>query len=199
MYEYSSGNLIKNPQNYQFSKYDGKNFLKNYKDSRLKFIELLETKFTKKQTVDQTIKNIVLGHNDFQNGLKNENKTNELFKFLLYSTYSGKENEFVIRIIDKFVTKFEIKKRIFSTYNSDLKEIVGDYSDLENYILLSCLTLMRYKKTSCLKFLNVALKLNDTICSQIKRLNTTFDALLCKHNFKDELNFIAELISKKGI
>ena len=42
MYSYASKNLLEDTQNYQMSKYVGPEFLKSYKESRVKNIEIFQ-------------------------------------------------------------------------------------------------------------------------------------------------------------
>ena len=55
-----------------------------------------------------------------------------------------------------------------------------------------------FEKTSNLKFLNVVLKLNDLICSQIKKLSK-YEQSLAKLSIEYELKNIKKLSEKKGV
>ena len=57
---------------------------------------------------------------------------------------------------------------------------------------------MEYKKTKNLKYLNVLLKLNDTICSQITLIPENITGFLCLFALKSELDYILDLIKNIG-
>ena len=101
--------------------------------------------------------------------------------------------------MNDFIKKFEIKKRIFSSYNKEIQEASNDYKTLPNYILLASICVLKYKKTKNLKYINVLLKLNDTICSQINIISENNTSFLCFFALKSELDYIFDLIKKNGI
>ena len=70
-----------------------------------------------------------------------------------------------------------------------------NYSNLINYILLSFICLFCYKQEKNLKYLNTALKLNDTLTNQISKNHKYLIPLA--YLVKIELNFIDELIKEK--
>ena len=81
----------------------------------------------------------------------------------------------------------------------DFKENTKKFINLKNYVLLSLICLLKFEKTNNLKFLNVSLKLNDTICSQVKTLVILEDILIFNFVIKKELQIIFDLCDKKGI
>ena len=102
-------------------------------------------------------------------------------------------------IIDTLLKKFEIRKRLFLSYNSNLEEDEDRYDNLRNYLFLSNLGLIRYHETNNLKFLNTALKINDTLCSQIEKFEDEDDKLLLRYLLENELIAVNEICIKKGI
>ena len=100
---------------------------------------------------------------------------------------------------NKIIKKFEIKKKIFESYNLEFKENTTKYLNLKNYILLSIICLFKYEKTKNLKFLNTSLKLNDLISSQRKKLIILEDILLYSFIIKKELEVIEILMNKVGV
>jgi len=101
--------------------------------------------------------------------------------------------------LDILIKKFEIKKKIFESYDLEFKENTKKFINLKNYVLLSLICLLKFEKTNNLKFLNVSLKLNDTICSQVKTLVILEDILIFNFVIKKELQIIFDLCDKKGI
>ena len=103
------------------------------------------------------------------------------------------------KIIDKLLKKFEIKKRICNKINNKFEEKDNEYNNLKNYLLLSKLILIKYNETENLKFLNTVLKINDTICSQIKKLKNDSDKILLKEIIEEELHIINNICNKNGV
>jgi len=190
-YQYDKNDLITNPQKYQKTMFLEKEFLNSYKKSREEIIKKLIIKDEK----------IILN--------ENENKDvriilkKQIFNVEeLLTTILNNKNELNLEnneLINKLLKKFEIKKRISSTMNNEFNEKDSEYNNLKNYILLSKLILIRYNKTENLKFLNTVLKINDTLCSQVKKLKKDSDIILFKEIIKEELNIINKICKKNGI
>jgi len=123
------------------------------------------------------------------------------WKIIYKKSYNSKseamKNEYLLKKNKK--KRFEIKKRIFSFYNQEIKEASNDYKIIDNYILLASICVLEYKKTKNLKYINVLLKLNDTICSQINIISENNTSFLCFFALKSELDYILDLIKKNGI
>ena len=107
------------------------------------------------------------------------------------------------RIIMALLKKFEIKKKIFteydydfSKYDSKLKENSTDFKILRNYILFAAICIQKFQDNNNLKFLNVLLKLNDIICSQIDSISDEHDLSLVYHVINLELEYVSDLNRK---
>jgi len=130
-YPYSSENLLEKPQKYQMSPFEGKDFLSSYLNSRKKIIQILEKnkKNSYDEILDQFKKFIDINFESFSEVVFLE----KFLSFLIYNLLEmnkDKTNEYV----DLLLKKFEIKKRLYSTYNPEFKEITDDYKNLHNYI-----------------------------------------------------------------
>ena len=122
-----------------------------------------------------------------------------MLSFLYVRLKTGKNNETDEKILNQLIKKYEIKKLVCLQYDSDLKEISSDYTKLSNYILLSLCCLLKYEETSNLKFLNISLKLNDTISSQSVEINDIFEKSLFCFVLQKELYYVDTLCKLKGI
>ena len=197
-YEYSSHNLLETPQKYKMTPFQGSQFLEQYKESRRLAIELIRDKVST-ITLDQATTQM---QQDFKHPLEiiNASKfsTKKLFESIFLIVIRDKDDVNVTNIINRFVKKFEVKKRIFSFYNQEIKEVSNDYKIIDNYILLASICVLEYKKTRNLKYLNVLLKLNDTICSQIGLITENITGFLCLFVLKSELDYILDLIKNIG-
>ena len=199
MYPYISKNLLESTQNYHMSKYVGPEFLESYKESRVKKIEIFK-KENLLENYEGVLKNILEKPNSSNFQFNEENyETESLLSFLYVRLKTGKNNETDEKVLNQLIKKYEIKKLVCLQYDSDLKEISSDYTKLSNYILLSLCCLLKYEETSNLKFLNISLKLNDTISSQSVEINDIFEKSLFCFVLQKELYYVDTLCKLKGI
>lgn len=194
-YQYDNGDLLKNPQKYQKTEFKGNEFLIAYKKSRQQCIDKIENRKYKKNRYQS------MGNNDIELILHDkkiylEKLLNELLNLKTNDNEKNSKNNI---IIDTFLKKFEIRKRLFLSYNSNLEEDEDRYDNLRNYLFLSNLGLIRYHETNNLKFLNTVLKINDSLCSQIEKLEDEDDKLLLRYLLENELIAVNEICIKKGI
>ena len=198
-YEYSTHNLLETPQKYKMTPFQGSQFLEQYKESRRLAIELIRDKVGT-ITLDQATTQM---QQDFKHYLEiiitSKFSTKKLFESIFLTVLRDKDDVNVTKIINEFVKRFEIKKRIFSFYNQEIKEASNDYKIIDNYILLASICVLEYKKTKNLKYLNVLLKLNDTICSQITLIPKNITGFLCLFALKSELDYISDLLKNNGL
>ncbi len=183
------------------SPFEGSEFLNSYVNARKKAIEILNQKNKELLDFTNVIKNFqsrALNFN-FSQTRKIKINTEDLLIYFCYNIQNKSIDNDILKIIDIFVKKFEIKKRIFNFYNSEFKEEPNDYYNLRNYILLSIICIFRYINSKNLKYLNTTLKINDTICSQINKINNQIDSSLLNFILKSEIEQISNLCSKKGV
>jgi hypothetical protein len=188
-YQYDKNDLITNPQKYQKTMFLGNNFLNTYKESREKVIKKISVNEKKINFNKNKDVRIILKKEKFD--------VEELLAAILNNKNKlDLENN---KIIDKLLKKFEIKKRICNKINNKFEEKDNEYNNLKNYLLLSKLILIKYNETENLKFLNTVLKINDTICSQIKKLKNDSDKILLKEIIEEELDIINNICNKNGV
>lgn len=194
-YQYSKKDHFKFPEKYQMTSFQNLEFLNVYKKSRefnLKTINKNINEIKKFRDISFKIEK-----EDWKNNKRKNINTEKLLEFLFMEIIKKSNKE--EKLLNKIIKKFEIKKKIFESYNLEFKENTKKYSNLKNYILLSIICLFKFKKTKNLKFLNTSLKLNDLISSQIKKLNVLEDTSLYSFVIKKELEIIKILMNKKGI
>ena len=194
-YQYTQNNLLVTPQNYQMSSYEGADFLVSYQFSRSKIITKLEKipKFVPysenlffSQRVSQATAIIK----------KNKFSTNELYHSIITELISNPKNMQVIPIIDKFLKKFEVRKKIFLYYDNKFNNVGDSFKEIQNYILLSFMCFIRYQVTSDLKYLNTFLKLNDTICSVKNLIINRIDISLFHYLLTSEIKYVSKLLDE---
>ena len=197
-YSYTRNNLLDIPQNYQMSSYEGPDFLISYQFSRKKIITELEKtpdfiSFSNNFFSSQDISDV------YEIIKKNKFSTNELYHSIIMELISNPKNTQTIPIIDKFLKKFEIRKRIFLNYDNEFNIIGDEFKEIQNYVLLSFMCLIRYQTTSDLKYLNTFLKLNDLICSAKKLIVNKIDISLFHYLLTSEMKCILKLLDELEI
>ena len=198
VYPYYNGDLLKNPQTYQMTPYGGENFLRSYQKHRQDFINNIT-----KNKVFQPIKEIITALNlkVYEDYIKNYNleiiDSTKLLYSILFYLKTKKEIPTINNLINNVIKKFEIKKRIYSTYDKKFKETSSNFSNLRNYLLLSLICLVKYEETFNLKFLNTLLKINDIICSKEELLSD--DIPLSIYVLENELTHVINLCNEKKV
>jgi len=181
-YEYSKKNLFENPEKYQKTPFYGREFITAYEKSRIEALKIIEG-----EKIPKNIRKTILSIKEIK---KSRNDTNQNLIKILKEIISNNENE---KIINQFIKKFEISKKIYSSYDDTWKKNSSNFSNISNYIMLTTICVLKYKSDYNLKLINVVLKLNDLICSQIKNITTELDLELCRYNIENELKFIKQI------
>jgi hypothetical protein len=194
-YSYANADLLEFPQKYQMTPFEGREFLSSYEKNRQKILD----KIKNNQTVNSLSHTLKLLQKQFLIDIKSVQKifvtSNQLSSILLRLQHQ-KETQQETKFIMALLKKFEIKKRIFSEYDHELKENSTDFKILTNYILLAAICAKKFQDNSNPKFLNTLLKLNDTICSQIDSINDVNNLSLIYYIINLELEYIRDLIRK---
>ena len=194
-YSYTNADLLEFPQKYQMTPFEGREFLSSYEKNRQKILD----KIKNNQTVNSLSHTLKLLQKQFLIDIKSDQKifvtSNQLSSILLKLQHQ-KETQQETKFIMALLKKFEIKKRIFSEYDHELKENSTDFKILTNYILLAAICAKKFQDNSNPKFLNTLLKLNDTICSQIDSINDVNNLSLIYYIINLELEYIRDLIRK---
>ncbi len=194
-YSYSKNDLLQNPEKYENTPYSGITFLDSYVEFRKNILKLSTIDIK----IDEFLSSVILKNSieTFEN-IHKDFSTLDLFSKLLKQILTGNINSNVISTVSIFLKKFKIIKKISSRYDKNFKGINNDFSNIQNYIVFAIICNILYEKTSDLKFLNVVLKLNDLICSQIKKLSKS-EQSLSKISIEYELNNIKKLSKEKGV
>lgn len=188
-YQYTKRDLLKIPQKYQQSQFEGKEFLDSYFKNRTEVIEKTNCSDKTLESIENELKKIAIS------------SKNDLEKIFIKIIYDKNTNEKLSnnKIIDIFLKKFEIKKRVMEEYDSNNKEKSDNFYYLRNYLLISVLCCLRYRETKNLKFLNTILKINDTLISQFFKINEILNLEILSIILRMEIDFITELYTLKGL
>ena len=100
-----------------------------------------------------------------------------------------------------YTTKYEVFKRLLPAYDHNFKMLKSGHnkSHPNVYVYFSLATLLFYNKTSNLKFLNVALKLCDLLCSIEDTIKEPYLGMLYEYCLKKEEEFVTEILSNKKV
>ena len=199
LYKYTEKNTLENPEFYMYSKYNGVPFLKDYVRTRKTFLENLEGIIGDNGQIEPRISTNAPDDKSLLTILEKFKKadkinTNELLKYLLSANGQNKlDNKIVYYWLSKLLSRFEVKKKLYSFYSNKMKPLCDNYADLSNYVLLSYNLLLYYEKSKNLKMLNGALKLNDLLCSASESEKISSNAILILKTIKKELVCIQKL------
>ena len=188
---------LENPEKYQYTQYTGRSFIKKYQASRIGKIRKIKGKLGLDDSqIKKKLKKVLKSNSSqgIDTILKNSKviRTQDLLLKFLYLDYSKESS---LDLLEKFLKKFEVYKRIFSKYDSTFKKKSKDYSNMGNYVLLSSSFALAYKKSRDVRFLNVLLKINDLLCGSLEEITKNY-LLLVYFSLKEEETAIIKLIKK---
>jgi hypothetical protein len=192
-YPYSSIDLLENPEKYQFTKFQGKEFLEFNFCARKTILKNISSKIEQEMNFTDIVEKITNFKNLENDGYDLEELLGKTLKN--YKNLDKKSNE----IIDIFVKKYEIKKRLSVQYDSNFKEKDSNFKKIRNYFLLDLLCIVRFNETQNLKFLNVILKINDMLGTQISFIVNKIDLSIFKWILENEIKIVMELCKLKGV
>ncbi len=185
---------------YEFSRFEGFAFLESYRESRLDFIEKIKSKVKNIKDLSSHVSGFKKsGKMDLKNLDKSQFiSTKEILEHLLVSASSNKNNDSVYHWLSRLLKKFEAGRKLYSKYDSKMKKVDNEFQNPRLYILLCLCCLLFYKKSKNLKFINTALKLNDSISTIFQDL-TKDEMSLWLACLENELGEVIELAREKGI
>jgi hypothetical protein len=176
----------------------GFEFLNIYSKERKKYLSYIE-----KKNVIQNYETMYLNLKQKNYMFTFEGSTNfQIENILGHYLISFEDDNFskkILPFINKIIKKFEIQKLLFNSYNLEFEPTSTITSNLRNYLFLSKICLDLYEKSNNLKFLNTALKINDTLSSNFTNIKDELDLNIFYYCLTLELKFIIEISEKKGI
>ena len=164
------------PINYSFSKFRGKEFIKDYFNERHDILNFVK----KKLKIDSALKKEII-HSETSHILDgiyvNLLETNKLSDSLFF-----------------FIRKFEITKLVYDSYDSESLLGKGNCENLLNYVLLAICASESFGISDKLQYLNATLKLNDIVSSKVKEIDNKNLILYTKKSIEKELTHVERLI-----
>ena len=225
VYEYSKEDRLEFPHRYVFPPYRGPDFINEYFKFRECILNVLKRKLYKldipeiaygKDNLEfyHELKRVgydpLDGYNigNIQNILKrvkaildDEKRidTKKTLWALLAALTNNKEGFDIKPIIDIFVHKYEVSKRMYLKYSLDNKPCSDTYDDMEIYGLLSLICLLFYKRCKNLKYLNCGLKINDMLCSRTDKLVNIWEIYLSYMIINNEVSIVSTILDEEEI
>lgn len=195
-YPYSRENKLTYPYKYEYTPYEGPVLLDSYYDSRKRLLKIWERGIAKMkpytsesaEVCDYIEKECVS-----ETAQKGTIPTRRLFYEILSHQQKNIFAESNALIIERFIKKFELFKRIYTRYHEGVfTKAEEDYSDIFVYLLFSNI-LVSYilNQTDAGKRViafNALLKLNDTIASTAESICTPAEILLAQRAVTGELD-----------
>lgn len=187
MYKYITDNNLIDKQNYMYSEYGGRDFLNAYADSRNRYIQNLNIPEPDASESGHVAYDELMYYKDAVSDRCGSSGQDAIISKDLRNS------------INLYVKTFEVRKRLYTEYDSQWKPVENAcYDNYDLYLLFAEVLIEIYKNTECTKYFSCLLKLNDTMLS-IQEKFTARQQLLLSNILKTELNFYDKLIRKSGI
>jgi len=150
MYKYTSKNLLENPEKYYYTPFLGQKFIDSYIASRTVFLKNL-----KHENQDLST---------WTEGLNLSNNTDVISTgYVLWNYLKTNKKDDFINVLFK---KFEVSKKIHSSYDLKSYRPIKKNGNILNYILFGIVLIKLYEESRFMGYLNSLLKINDIIISQ---------------------------------
>lgn len=201
-YPYSSGNLLESRNTYFYTPFEGYDFLIAWRRSRRNILESLKQAEDIPGTKDgePIIRDLLFFETEIKSG--NRIKSKELLKAVYHYIGITGDNLFKPELelwLNRLVKKFEVTKRMHEEYGEDFKAAdKKQYKDLSLYMLLAEVFAAAYEKSGRLPYLNVLLKVMDTLCAMHNELNKDLSFRLSILIMKED-TYIRNLAAKAGV
>jgi len=127
-----------------------------------------------------------------------EFSTRKMVSLIVLKLLEGKPEEQKERL-DALIRKFEVFRKIQSTYDNNLKKIGEDADNMALYAYFSLALLLSFSKGKCLKSLNTALKVNDMLTSRELSSEQPETLVLCAATLEWEADLTFGLSKDQGI
>jgi len=148
-YKYSDEGILENRNNYFYSKYEGRSFIKGWSRSRL------TNQYSKTAYVKSEYNLPYFEGNSLLDRLYNE--------------VNSKKYSDELKLLLK---RFEVGKRIYAEYHDDLRPVnSNNYKDIFLYLKFAEILNIAYEESSELYYLNALLKVMDIVVSEKNNLS----------------------------
>ncbi len=206
-YTYTEVDRLENPHNYMYTSVVDKNFISIYAKDR---ILRSEQYFDKKHGIIFTKSYGELFHDNIGNFTTDNKLTLDYFSTLEKINTSKLLQALLVDILkessakadfflSKLIQRFEVSKKLYTIYSSDIRKGEGDANNPTNYAKLALCLSVAYQKTGHLQYLSTQLKLLDLLMSlDVNTVKKRCPSLLIAILVDIELCSINKLILKHG-
>lgn len=154
-YSYAEGDLLEKPNTYQYSQYGGREFVLAWQSHRESVQAELGEPISPVEAdlTDSRLQELPC-------------ELHSLLEDIMADISNGNNMEQLVLkdVLNALVRKFEVTKRLYASYDKDLKAVNKyDYRNLELYLRFAEIVDRAYSNSNNLTFLNVMLKLTDTL------------------------------------
>ena len=169
-YPYSKGNLLEQPNTYFYTPFNGKTFLEAWVEDRRKVIESLPVGSKTPPSagfvsIEEFVRQVKSGKI-----VETEKLLEALYKALCVDKTKMRTD--TLLLLNKIVKRFEVYKRIHSAYGVGFKAVDRTvYRDLNLYVRTAEVFELAYSVFGEFTYLNVLLKILDTLCSISQHLS----------------------------
>lgn len=101
--------------------------------------------------------------------------------------------------LDRLVERFEVDKRLYSTYDADMSSVDNEPAPLAAYPMLALAALVHHNRSGNLKHLNVALKLCDLLSSRREQITSRETIALARLAIDEERGAVKALATSTGV
>jgi len=172
-YPYAKGDLLHKPNNYFYSEFVGSNFVNTWRRERERVQKNLNNS---PLNLVNSIDVVPLSEISQSYSERSVIDTRTLLISLIREIQGGARpdsNQGLNQWLFRLVKKFETTKRIHEAYRKNfLAADKTKYRNIELYLLIAEVFSLAYEIEHDLVFLNVYLKVVDTLCSQHEELST---------------------------
>lgn len=201
-YTYTLGDNLEKPLKYSYTIYQGKEFIYCWYLNRKNMLSTIERDVGTCKLNCCTTRNITFRESTEVSESKIFTKValHEIMQALLTREPIA---DGVRRQLDGFVKTFEVRKRLYPAYSLRFKpEDETSYHDITLYVTFACVCALAFDLYQDFRYLNLLLKINDTVISQWERdpaLEEKENQQLAAYALRMELKFVMEVCRKKGI
>ena len=164
-YIYASGNLLADRNTYAYTAFHGEQFFKDWRQNRDATLALLPTPVPAPRASPIRSLERVLAESVYN--------TDEFLEALLAKVQQHDLDSLSDQLLAELVKRFEVTKRIHAAYSTHWRATdKAAYNSMDLYVRYGELMQAAYVQTKRLEYLNVFLKVLDTLVTLVEQLSS---------------------------
>ena len=162
LYPFTAGNRLEDRNTYFYIPFNGQEFVNAWMDNRERTLAALEVE---PEIID------FMPHGSLSD-ISFPVNTSTLMSVLMNALVEKNDLETLYAIINKLLQRFEVTKRIHSSYPENYRASAGTpYDDFSLYVKFACLLQKVYENNSKLYYINGLIKVIDTLSAMVSELD----------------------------